>query len=92
MCNLCRRVNVSKNQSSYYKYANGKRLTADRAVDGKFLNHREGDCAGTSVDGIHKQSWWNISLPDLAIIYKINLMFRENCKFVNPEFDVYRPA
>uniref|UniRef100_K1QST5 Uncharacterized protein n=1 Tax=Magallana gigas TaxID=29159 RepID=K1QST5_MAGGI len=36
-----------------------------------------GDCAGTNVDGTHKQAWWNISLPDLANIYKINLMFRE---------------
>lgn len=52
-------------------------LTADEAVNGKFLNYWEGDCAGTNTDRAHKQAWWNISLPDLAVINKINLMFRK---------------
>lgn len=95
MRNLCNQGNVTTNQSSTYRYAAEDPkidLTADRAVNGKFLNHRGGDCAGTNVDGIHIEAWWNISLPDLAIIYKINLMFRQDSKFVNPEFDAYRAA
>nr|XP_034313215.1 uncharacterized protein LOC105333579 isoform X2 [Crassostrea gigas] len=78
LCNLCRRVNVTTDQSSMYIFTEFKiKLTADRAIDGKFQNFTNGDCAGTNVDRKHKQAWWNISLPDLANIYKINLMFRE---------------
>lgn len=84
--NLCRRVNVTTDQWSYYRYTQTNiNLTADRAVNGKFLEHKEGHCAGTNIDGNNKPAWWNISLPDLADIYKINLMFRQNCKFANPE-------
>lgn len=88
LCNLGRLGNVTTDQSSTYRYTekyNYIKLTADRAVNGKFLNHSGGDCAGTDVYGVYNLSWWNISLPDPAIIYKINLMFRENSKFVNPE-------
>lgn len=57
-------------------------LTAEKAVDGKFLNHIKGECAGTGTqqDDIVKPAWWKIALPELSNIYKINLMFRENCK------------
>lgn len=72
---------MSTGQSSYYRYtASNINLTADRAVDGMFINHTRGDCAGTNTDKTYTQAWWNISLPDLADIYKINLMFREGCK------------
>lgn len=83
LCNLCTRVNVSTGQSSYYRYTDPNiniNLTADRAVNGEFQNHRRGDCAGTNTETQYMQAWWNISLPDLADIYKINLMFREGCK------------
>lgn len=84
---------MSTGQSSYYRYiATNNDLTADRAVNGRFLLHEAGDCAGTNIDDTNKPAWWNISLPDLAIIYKINLMFREISKLVNLEFDVYRAA
>lgn len=95
LCNLCRKVNVSTDQSSTYSYSRTKpkiSLTANRTVNGEFLDHQRGDCAGTDVNKMHTQAWWNISLPDLAIIYKINLMFRENGKFVNPEFGTYKPS
>lgn len=46
------------------------------------LEHEAGDCAGTNIDEENKLAWWKISLPDLADIYKINLMFRQGCKFV----------
>lgn len=88
LCNLGSLENVRTDQSSTYRYSstyNYTYLTADRAVNGKFLVHEAGDCAGTDVLKIYNQSWWNISLPDLADIYKINLMFRQNCKFANPE-------
>lgn len=49
------------------------------------LEHEAGDCAGTNIDEENKLAWWNISLPDLADIYKINLMFRQGCKFVIPK-------
>nr|XP_034313602.1 uncharacterized protein LOC105320538 [Crassostrea gigas] len=81
LCNLGRLENVRTDQSSTYKYDqtfHNIELTADRAVNGRFLNHSGGDCAGTDVSKKHTQAWWNISLPDPAIIYKINLMFREN--------------
>lgn len=72
---------MSTAQSSYYRYtASNINLTADRAVDGMFINHTRGDCAGTNTDKTDTQAWWNISLPDLADIYKINLMFREKSK------------
>lgn len=92
LCNLGRLGNVTTDQSSTYTYTeqyNYIKLTADRAVNGRFLKHTEGDCAGTNVYGVYNLSWWNISLPDPAIIYKINLMFRENSKFVNQEYDTY---
>lgn len=72
---------MSTGQSSFYRYTHSTiniSLTANRAIDGKFQKHIKGDCAGTNTEGIFNQSWWNISLPDLAFIYKINLMFREN--------------
>lgn len=74
---------MSTGQSSYYRYTENKiNLTADRAVNGKFLEHEAGDCAGTNIGEENKLAWWKISLPDLADIYKINLMFRQGCKFV----------
>lgn len=77
---------MSTGQSSYYRYTENKiNLTADRAVNGKFLEHEAGDCAGTNIDEENKLAWWNISLPDLADIYKINLLFRQGCKFVIPK-------
>lgn len=86
LCNLCRRVNVTTEQSSYYRFTKiNINLTADRAVNGKFLDHNGGDCAGTSTDKNNKWAWWKISLPDMAYIYKINLMFRENSTFIIPE-------
>lgn len=88
LCNLCRQVNVSTAQSSYYRHTARNiniNLTANRAVNGKFLDHNGGDCAGTSTDKNNKWAWWKISLPDMTYIYKINLMFRENSTFIIPE-------
>uniref|UniRef100_A0A8W8N303 Uncharacterized protein n=1 Tax=Magallana gigas TaxID=29159 RepID=A0A8W8N303_MAGGI len=54
LCNLGRLGNVRTNQSSTYKYTvNDIELTADRAVNGKFQKHIEGDCAVTRHYGYY---------------------------------------
>lgn len=81
-CNLSW-LKTNSSQSSTYIYEHFKpkvRLTAEKAVDGRFLNHTLGECAGTKIKKT-EEVWWTISLPELSNIYKINLMFRENCKF-----------
>lgn len=80
-CNLSW-LKTNSSQSSTYIYEHFKpkvRLTAEKAVDGRFLNHTLGECAGTKIKNT-EEVWWTISLPELSNIYKINLMFRENCK------------
>lgn len=93
LCNLSRLKQNSTSQSSVYTYENENPkvpLTAEKAVDGKFLNHIKGECAGTGTqqDDIVKPAWWKIALPELSNIYKINLMFRENYARHN-DFKVY---
>ena len=82
VCNLCRLPNVTTNSSSRYRYTNSIELIASLAVNGKYQNHGNGDCAGTNVGINFTNAWWNISLPGLATIYKVNLLFREKCKFL----------
>ncbi|XP_078334144.1 uncharacterized protein LOC111133852 isoform X4 [Crassostrea virginica] len=78
VCNLCLLPNVVTNLSSTYYYTEFKiELNASLAVNGKYQNHKEGDCAGTNVKRNFTNAWWNISLPGLATIYKVNLLFRE---------------
>ena len=82
VCNLCFLPNVVTTSSSAYIYTDtDKKLDANLAIDGKYQIHRN-DCAGTNVRQIFTNAWWNISLPGLATIYKVNLMFRENSKFL----------
>ncbi|XP_052695163.1 uncharacterized protein LOC128173494 isoform X2 [Crassostrea angulata] len=77
LCNLCRLENVITSQSSsYILLIRNKTFTSRQAIDGKFQNHWR-NCAGTGVDETYNEAWWKITLPDLANIYKINLMFRE---------------
>ena len=84
LCNLCRLPNVVTNSSSTYRYTKYPiiELNASLAVNGKYQNHREGDCAGTDVGRNFTRAWWSVSLPGLATIYKVNLLFRENSKFL----------
>lgn len=89
LCNLCRLENVTTDQSSVYIYSDrNDELTSRQAIDGKFQNHRT-DCAGTWVISEYIEAWWKIILPDLANIYKINLMFRENSKLIYYQGSIY---
>ena len=82
VCNLCRLPNVVTTSSLTYYYTYFRiELNASLAVNGKYQNHSNGDCAGTNVGITFTNAWWNISLPGLATIYKVNLLFREKCKF-----------
>lgn len=82
LCNLCRLENVITSQSSsYILLIRNKTFTSRQAIDGKFQNHWR-NCAGTGVDETYNEAWWKITLPDLATIYKINLMFREKSKLI----------
>ena len=82
VCNLCRLPNVVTNSSSAYIYTQTNiKLNASRAVDGEYQSHANGDCAGTKVSKTFARAWWNVILPGLATIYKVNLLFRENSKF-----------
>lgn len=89
LCNLCRLENVTTDQSSVYIYSVGNyELTSRKAIDGRFQNHST-DCAGTGVSSDYIEAWWEIILPDLANIYKINLMFREKSKLIHYQGSMY---
>lgn len=55
-------------------------LIVEKVVDGRFFNYILGECVGIKIKKI-EEVWWMIFLLELFNIYKINLMFRENCKF-----------
>ena len=86
MCNLCSLPGAETHSSDFYTYTATLEipytpLYANRSVDQKYQNHRKGDCFGSKDDTNIDRAWWNISLPNRATIYKVNLLFRESCKF-----------
>ncbi|XP_078334145.1 uncharacterized protein LOC111133852 isoform X5 [Crassostrea virginica] len=81
VCNLCTLPDVETNSSAIYTYTQLNPqipLYANRSVDQKYQNHSRGDCFGSKTEGTFTRAWWSISLPGLATIYKVNLLFREN--------------
>nr|XP_022338772.1 CUB and sushi domain-containing protein 3-like [Crassostrea virginica] len=81
VCNLCTLPDVKTNSSAIYTYLNENPqipLYANRSVDQKYQNHLKGDCFGSKTEGNFTRAWWSISLPGLATIYKVNLLFRAN--------------
>ncbi|XP_062577612.1 uncharacterized protein LOC134239447 [Saccostrea cucullata] len=77
ICNLGKLQKETASMSSVYSY-DDIALIAAKALNGKFRDHRNGDCAGTNVVERYDHAWWNIMLPPMSIIHKINIIFREN--------------
>nr|XP_022338245.1 uncharacterized protein LOC111133841 isoform X1 [Crassostrea virginica] len=80
VCNLCSLPGAETHSSDIYNYTKNPYtpLYPNRSVDHKYQNHRKGDCFGSKDDRNIDTAWWSISLPGLATIYKVNLLFREN--------------
>lgn len=81
MCNLGRLHPNKTSISSIYSHKDGE-LTADKAFDGNYFNYF-GECAGTKENGNthNEKAWWEVTFRSISTIFKINLIFREECKF-----------
>ena len=85
VCNLCSLPNVETSSSAIYTYTDPEPdipLYANRSIDQKYQNHSNGDCFGSKTGDKIDTAWWSISLSGLATIYKVNLLFREQSKFL----------
>lgn len=83
VCNLGTLHRASTSISTEYVYENldgNPRLIAEKALDGKYYDHPN-DCAGSVVNEPIGEAWWKVTFKSISKIFKINLVFRELCKF-----------
>jgi hypothetical protein len=53
--------------------------TPEKALDGKFMDIQKGECASTGLND-KNHAWWETTLDSVSRIFKLNLIFRKNCK------------
>lgn len=83
VCNLGTLHRNSTSISTEYVYENldgNPRLIAEKALDGKYHIHPH-ECAGSDVAQAFGEAWWEVTFKSISKIFKINLVFRELCKF-----------
>lgn len=83
VCNLGTLHRGSTSISTEYVYVDlpgSPVLSAEKALDGKYYYHPN-DCAGSVVAQAIGQAWWEVTFKSISKIFRINLVFREQCKF-----------